>query len=91
VRSTGDAESTNSLGRAFIEEIHERTVEDVELWENKAYVPVPALSADDGPIMQYRRWCEQFYIGGVDRSRDIWEPTGPEVPSGVRVEVVSNS
>lgn len=91
VRSTGDAESTNSLGRAFIEEIHERTVEDVELWENKAYVPVPALSADDGPIMQYRRWCEQFYVGGVDRSRDVWEPTGPEVPSGVRVEVGSNS
>ena len=87
VRSTGDVDATNHLGRAFIEEIHERTVEDVELWENKAYVPTPALALGDGPIMQYRRWCEQFYIGGVDRSAEIWAPSSPAVESGVRVEV----
>jgi len=77
VRSTGDAAATSSLGKAFIEEIHERTVEDVELWANKAYVPTPALAHGDGPIMQYRRWCEQFYAEGVDRSRDIWTPGTP--------------
>ena len=85
VRSTGDAAETSSLGKAFIEEIHERTVEDVELWENKAYVPAPALAHGDGPIMQYRRWCEQFYAGGVTPGRDIWAP-----PPGTNGSVVSS-
>lgn len=74
VRWTGDTESTTRLGEAFIREIHERTVEDVEVWEAKAYVTKPALAHGDGPIMQYRRWCEQFYAEGVDRSRSQWTP-----------------
>ncbi len=74
VRSTGDADGTARLGEAFIEEIHQRTAEDVEMWETKAYVPRPALAHGDGPIMQYRRWCEQFYAEGVDRSKAPWEP-----------------
>ena len=77
VRQSGDATSTTSLGKAFIEEIHERTVEDVEVWENKAYVPRPALAHGDGPIMQFRRWCEQFYAEGVDPSTEIAVPELP--------------
>src|SRR5690606_30371262 len=75
VRQTGDAASTTSLGEAFIREIHERTVEDVEVWEAKAYVQKPALAHGDGPIMQYRRWCEQFYAEGVDKSKATWVPS----------------
>ncbi len=67
--------------RRFIREIHERTVEDVEVWEAKAYVTKPALAHGDGPIMQYRRWCEQFYAEGVDRSRTQWEPQA-DTPAG---------
>ncbi len=74
VRSSGDAEATERLGASFIEEIHLRTAEDVEMWETKAYVPRPALAHGDGPIMQYRRWCEQFYAEGVDRSPEAWAP-----------------
>ncbi len=74
VRTTGDVESTTRLGESFIEEIHQRTIEDVEMWEHKAYVAKPALAHGDGPIMQYRRWCEQFYLEGVDRSRSTWTP-----------------
>ena len=74
VRHTGDNASTSSLGEAFIREIHERTVEDVDVWEAKAYVTKPALAHGDGPIMQYRRWCEQFYAEGVDRSAGLWTP-----------------
>lgn len=80
VRHTGDDDSTNSLGEAFIREIHERTVEDVEVWESKAYVTKPALAHGDGPIMAYRRWCEQFYAEGVDRSRAQWAPPAPVAP-----------
>lgn len=74
VRSTGDEASTSRLAEGFIEEIHQRTVEDVEMWESKAYLPRPALAHGDGPIMQYRRWCEQFYAEGVDPRPDAWEP-----------------
>lgn len=81
VRNTGDAAATTSLGEAFINEIHERTVEDVEVWESKAYVPRPKLAHGDGPIMQYRRWCEQFYAEGVDHSPEMWLP--PQELSGV--------
>jgi 3-ketosteroid 9alpha-monooxygenase subunit A len=83
LRQTGDAATTSSLGEAFIEEIHARTVEDVEVWESKAYVPVPALAHHDGPIMQFRRWCEQFYAEGVEDRREPYVPPGPEVPDAV--------
>ena len=81
VRTTGDADATTRLGEAFIGEIHERTVEDVEMWEAKAYVPKPLLAYGDGPIMQYRRWCEQFYAEGVDDDQRKWVPPADLVTS----------
>lgn len=83
VRQTGDAATTSSLGQAFIDEIHERTVEDVEVWESKAYVPRPALAHHDGPIMQYRRWCEQFYAEGVERGAEAYVPPRPAAGDAV--------
>ncbi len=82
IRQTGDASTTSSLGRGFIEEIHERTVEDVDVWEAKAYVTKPLLAYGDGPIMAYRRWCEQFYAEGVDRSHTVWAPPALTTPAG---------
>ena len=35
--------------------------DDFKIWKNKKYVHPPALSKGDGPIMQYRKWAEQFY------------------------------
>ncbi|MBK7406890.1 MAG: Rieske (2Fe-2S) protein [Saprospirales bacterium] len=34
---------------------------DFPIWENKRYLPVPALAEGDGPIWKYRRWARQFY------------------------------
>lgn len=90
VRSTGDEVSTTKLGKAFIEEIHERTVEDVDMWQAKAYVPRPKLITGDGPIMQYRRWCEQFYAEGVDADAGMWVPR-PEDVAGLRSPLVDLS
>ena len=47
------------------------------MWEAKAYVPRPTLAYGDGPIMQYRRWCEQFYAEGVDPDQRKWVPPAP--------------
>lgn len=35
--------------------------QDFKIWENKKYVHPPALSKGDGPVMQFRKWAEQFY------------------------------
>ena len=61
VRYLGDDVTTNSVARAFVEEIHAQTIEDVPIWENKAYLARPALAHGDGPIMPFRRWAAQFY------------------------------
>jgi nitrite reductase/ring-hydroxylating ferredoxin subunit len=35
--------------------------QDFKIWENKKYVPAPALAKGDGPVMTYRNWARQFY------------------------------
>jgi phenylpropionate dioxygenase-like ring-hydroxylating dioxygenase large terminal subunit len=35
--------------------------QDVPIWENKLYRASPRLSDADGPIMQFRKWAQQFY------------------------------
>jgi phenylpropionate dioxygenase-like ring-hydroxylating dioxygenase large terminal subunit len=35
--------------------------QDFDIWQNKTYIHPPALSKGDGPIMEYRKWAEQFY------------------------------
>jgi nitrite reductase/ring-hydroxylating ferredoxin subunit len=35
--------------------------QDFPIWENKRYLPRPALAEGDGPIGLYRRWARQFY------------------------------
>jgi phenylpropionate dioxygenase-like ring-hydroxylating dioxygenase large terminal subunit len=37
--------------------------QDFDIWKHKTYLDQPALSKGDGPIMQYRKWAEQFYEG----------------------------
>lgn len=49
---------------------------DIEIWENKVYLPKPMLCKDDGPVQRMRRWYEQFYP--EDRSGS---GSGPEATS----------
>lgn len=61
VRKLGDAESTSNVGKAFVAEVNRQMSQDIPIWENKTYLPVPALADTDGPFMQYRKWISQFY------------------------------
>lgn len=72
-----DDASTRALADAFVEEIHAQTVEDVPIWENKAYVPRPSLADADGPILPFRKWASQFYAEGVADGTEGWEPAPP--------------
>lgn len=35
--------------------------QDLAVWNNKAYLRPPVLTAADGPIGDFRKWCQQFY------------------------------
>ncbi|MCM3923602.1 Rieske (2Fe-2S) protein [Frankia sp. AiPs1] len=35
--------------------------DDQPIWANRRYVAHPRLAQGDGPVMQYRRWAEQFF------------------------------
>jgi phenylpropionate dioxygenase-like ring-hydroxylating dioxygenase large terminal subunit len=49
------------VAAAIIRDIVKQTGEDIPIWENKIYRDRPVLCDGDGPIAQYRRWCQQFY------------------------------
>ena len=46
---------------AIIRDIVKQMNEDVPIWENKSYLTRPMLCDGDGPIADFRRWCQQFY------------------------------
>ena len=53
--------SANMLTRFFIARVKHDVRQDIAIWENKRYQPLPILSRADGEFMTYRKYCEQFY------------------------------
>ena len=49
------------LTRFFISRVKHDVRQDISIWANKRYQPLPILSRSDGEIMTYRKYCEQFY------------------------------
>ena len=53
------------IGALAMREYVSDVLRDQEIWEHKAYLPRPALLAEDGPIGRYRAWVRQFYVEGA--------------------------
>ena len=49
------------LARFFISRVKHDVRQDMAIWANKRYQPLPILSRSDGEVMTYRKYCEQFY------------------------------
>ena len=49
------------LSSFFLSSVEHDVEQDVTIWQNKRYQPLPILSRSDGEIMAYRKYCEQFY------------------------------
>jgi phenylpropionate dioxygenase-like ring-hydroxylating dioxygenase large terminal subunit len=49
------------VAAAIIRDIVKQMNEDVPIWENKSYLSRPSLCDGDGPVADFRRWCQQFY------------------------------
>jgi phenylpropionate dioxygenase-like ring-hydroxylating dioxygenase large terminal subunit len=78
-RSLGDAETTSSVGKAFVQEVCKQFEEDRPIWENKAHVVRPALADTDPPFMKFRKWYSRFYTDAPSTAHDMWVP-GPPPP-----------
>ena len=61
VRKFDDEKLTSTVAQAFVNEINKQVQEDRPIWENKVFVPSPALADTDGPILKFRKWYSQFY------------------------------
>jgi 3-ketosteroid 9alpha-monooxygenase subunit A len=66
VRKFDDDRMTSTVADAFVAEINKQIVEDTPIWENKVFLPVPALADADGPILKFRKWYAQFYAEPID-------------------------
>ncbi|MEI2650745.1 MAG: Rieske 2Fe-2S domain-containing protein [Microthrixaceae bacterium] len=75
VRKLGDAGFDTTVGDAFVAEVDRQVREDKPIWENKAYLPRPALADTDGPVTKFRKWASQFYAEGVVDSQDFYPPS----------------
>jgi hypothetical protein len=63
-RKAEDEVATSQMAQSFMDQIHRLAVDDLDIWEHKAYLARPCLADTDGPIMKFRRWAEQFYVSG---------------------------
>ena len=50
------------IADAFVRSVTSEVQQDIPIWEHKRYVRSPALAASEKPIMDWRRWFEQFYV-----------------------------
>jgi len=75
VRKLGDAGFDTTVGDAFVAEVDRQVREDKPIWENKAYLPRPALADTDGPVTKFRKWASQFYAEGVVDSQVFFPPS----------------
>ena len=49
------------LSRFILDGFSRDAQQDFDIWQNKRFLPRPALAQGDGPIGRYRKWARQFY------------------------------
>ncbi len=63
MRRLPDDAATRAVSELNDRITNQQFLQDVPIWENRAYLEQPRLTERDGPIAQYRRWYAQFYSG----------------------------
>jgi len=62
----GQNELQQIMAQGLIDELSSQVEEDIPIWNNKSYNANPILCDGDGPINQFRKWFNQFYVESVD-------------------------
>ena len=50
----------------FAEQFTSGVTQDIPIWENKIYRPLPILTKGESGIVAHRNWSKQFYSDPVD-------------------------
>ena len=62
VRNPGGDAHVDRVAKAFVRSVVSEVGQDIPIWESKRYEPKPALTPAEKPILEWRRWFEQFYV-----------------------------
>ena len=62
LKNPGGDDHIHNIARAFVSSVNKEVQQDIPIWEHKRYVASPALAASEKPILDWRRWMEQFYV-----------------------------
>ena len=50
----------------FAEQFTAGVTQDIPIWENKIYRPLPVLTKSESGIIAHRNWSKQFYSDPVE-------------------------
>jgi 3-ketosteroid 9alpha-monooxygenase subunit A len=67
LRRSGDEEKDALYADKYVENMREGFFQDIRIWEHMQFRERPVLCAGDGPLMQLRRWYQDFYQPDADR------------------------
>jgi nitrite reductase/ring-hydroxylating ferredoxin subunit len=60
------AEAGDESAQFFAEQFTSGVTQDIPIWENKIYRPLPILTKGESGIVAHRNWSKQFYSDPVD-------------------------
>jgi phenylpropionate dioxygenase-like ring-hydroxylating dioxygenase large terminal subunit len=63
---TVPVESGDEAAQLFAEHFAAGVTQDIPIWENKIYRPLPVLTKSEAGIVAHRRWSQQFYSEPVE-------------------------
>jgi nitrite reductase/ring-hydroxylating ferredoxin subunit len=58
-------------GAGLIREFNRQITQDIPIWEHKMYRAQPKLAMGEGPIVDFRRWAEQFYDDAASTANGV--------------------
>ena len=79
--SSATTRFNSTVGDAFVAEIDRQVREDKPIWENKAYLPRPALADTDGPFTKFRKLGVAVLRRGRRRRRHARLPAVGSYPA----------
>jgi 3-ketosteroid 9alpha-monooxygenase subunit A len=65
------AEQNTQIAEAYSQAVFDSFAQDQKIWDTKVRIDNPLLCSNDGPIVQLRKWYEQFYVDVAALSPEV--------------------
>jgi 3-ketosteroid 9alpha-monooxygenase subunit A len=66
-------EQNAQLAESYSQAVFDSFAQDQKIWDTKVRMDNPLLCKNDGPILQLRKWYEQFYVDVAEVPPDVKE------------------